>query len=170
MSKFWFWEFGNFRAISPWENGSLLMDKAKLLMEKVSQPLRNVEKYSLWWVPYILCYIPYVKKSCLMYLYNIYSEFFVNSSSIFFYSTFFSSLGFISKVTIPFFSFYDGKNIQLVINLQLFLLILTKKSFLLFERESYSWWIRRPIYQERLKRFMIEDLQPGKINRNAVTI
>ena len=71
---------------------------------------------------------------------------------------------------VPFFFFYVGKNIQLVINLQLFLSILTKKSFLLFERESYSWWIRRPIHQERLKRFMIEDLQPGTININAVTI
>ena len=105
-----------------------------------------------------------------MYLYNIYSEFFVSSSSIFFYSTFFSSLGFISKVKMPFFFFYVGKNIQLVINLRLFLLILTKKSFLLFKSESYSWWIRRPNHQERLKRFMIEDFQPGTININAVTI
>ena len=79
------------------------------------------------------------------------------------------STGFIWSLS-SFFMLGVGKNIQLVINLQLFLSILTKKSFLLFERESYSWWIRRPIHQERLKRFMIEDLQPSTIIINAVTI
>ena len=34
-----------FKSYFPWENGSLLMEKAKLLMEKGYQPLRNVEKF-----------------------------------------------------------------------------------------------------------------------------
>ena len=34
MSKFWIWEFGNFRAISPWENGSLLMEKGFSALQK----------------------------------------------------------------------------------------------------------------------------------------
>ena len=39
-------KFGNFRAMSPCENGSkkLLMEKANLLMEKASQARRNVVK------------------------------------------------------------------------------------------------------------------------------
>ena len=32
---------------NPWENGSLLMEKAKLLLEKGSQPPRNVVKFSI---------------------------------------------------------------------------------------------------------------------------
>ena len=34
-----------FKSYFPHENGSLLIDKAKLLMEKGSQPHRNIEKF-----------------------------------------------------------------------------------------------------------------------------
>ena len=41
----------------------------------------------------------------------------------------------------PFLLFLCWENIQLLINLRLFLSTLNRKSFLLFERERYSWWI-----------------------------
>ena len=53
MSKFWIWEFGNFRAISPGKT-------ARYWWKRDSQHFRNVEKFSLWCVTYILRYIIYV--------------------------------------------------------------------------------------------------------------
>ena len=89
MSKFWIWEFRNLRAISPWETGSLLMEKVKLLIEKGSQPLRNVVKFFIVMGALILRYIFCVYRSCIYVLIHI-----VNFCQQFFYFLLFDFLFF----------------------------------------------------------------------------